>query len=582
MSIDLQAEPESIVETPTRPRRWTRRSDGRRVGPGVVLVAIVAVFTVVPVLYVVVGSFNLADPGQPLSFGLEGWREALSEAKSVSSIGYSFLLSIRIPIAVLVAFVISWLLIRVEIPARRFIEYSLWFAFFLPVLPVTIGWLLLADPHYGALNKLFMQLPFVDGPLFNMYSVEGILWVHLTLTSIPIMVILLSPAMRRFDASYEEAASMSGVGAVRTLRRVTLPLLAPAVLTALLAGLIKSLEVFEVERILGTPVGIDVYATRIYDLVTWEPPRYAQGMALSTLFLVLLLLVALVYQRLSKRYGGNATVTGRAVRLQPRMRGRWSYVLSGILLSYLTVGVFLPLAVLIVGSFNTLFGFFDIADPWTTEHWTRTLRDPAFVRATINSLVLGVGAAGVGTILFALLAWVIVRSQIWGRTALSVLVWLPWSIPGLLLGIAFLSILVSTPGISVFYGTMVPLVVAMIVRELPIGVQMIRSSIEQVSGELEEAAAMSGARFFRTFYRVTLPLISPMCVSVFVLVFMATVRDIGTVVLLAAPGTRTLPLLLFEYASSARLEAAAVLGVLIAVVSLGVVSLAMRFGLKMR
>jgi iron(III) transport system permease protein len=200
----------------------------------------------------------------------------------------------------------------------------------------------------------------------------------------------------------------------------------------------------------------------------------------------------------------------------------------------------------------------------------------------MNSLALGVGAAGLGTILFALLAWTIVRTKVWGRGALGVLVWLPWSIPGLLLGIAFLTMILATPMLSVFYGTMVPLVVAMIVRELPIGVQMLRTSIEQVSGELEEAASMSGVGFLKTFRRITLPLISPMCVSVFVLVFMATVRDIGTVVLLAAPGTRTLPLLLFEYASSARMESAAVIGVLIATLSLAVVSLAMRFGLKIR
>jgi iron(III) transport system permease protein len=118
-------------------------------------------------------------------------------------------------------------------------------------------------------------------------------------------------------------------------------------------------------------------------------------------------------------------------------------------------------------------------------------------------------------------------------------------------------------------------------KELPIGVQLLKTSLNQVSRELEEAATISGAGFLQTFRRVTLPLISPMLVAVFLLVFMATLRDISTVVLLAAPGTRTLSLLMFNFAADGRFEAAAVIGVIVAIISLVITSIAFKIGLKM-
>ncbi len=547
---------------------------------GVLLLLAVGCFTLAPVGYVLFSSFDVANIGEPYRFGVTGWQEVFSSPKTLSSIGYSFLLSIRIPIALAIAFVIAWLLIRVQIPGRRFIEHALWFGFFLPTIPLTMGWILLLDENYGLFNEALRKLPFITGPVFSIYSVPGIIWVHISLTTIPIMVILLAPALRQFDAANEEAAEMAGAGIFTTLRRITIPLIAPAICTAFIAGLIRSLEVFEIEQLLGTPVNIFVYATRIYDLITWEPPLYSQAMALSSLFLGLLLVVALIYQYYLGRMGSRATLSGKGVRLQPRVKPWWAYLVSALLILYIVVSILVPLVVLVLGSLTKLFGFFFLDDPWTSQHWADVFGDPLFTSATLNSLILGLATGTIGTLLYALLAWVLVRSRIWGRTAVSLLVWLPWAIPGVVLGITLLSLMLKVPLISVIYGTIVPLVLAMIIKDLPIGVQMLRASLLQVSGELEEAAATSGASFRSTFFRITLPLIAPMLVAVFLLIFMATLRDISTVVLLAAPGTRTLSLLMFEFATASRFESAAVIGVLMALISLVTTSLVFKMGAK--
>ncbi|MEX2375209.1 MAG: ABC transporter permease subunit [Dehalococcoidia bacterium] len=559
--------------------RWTQTGSGRWVA-GLLLLLAVGLPAIVPVFYVVVNSFSDASLGQAFTPSLAPWERAFDSPKTLSAMLNSFILTIRVPIGLAIAFIVAWLLIRVDVPGRRFIMYSLWFVFFLPILPMTLGWMLLANRDYGLMNELLIQWGIAQEPVFNIESIAGMLWIHLTLATIPIMTLLLAPALQHLDASFEEASDMAGAKLTTTLRRITLPLVLPAALTALIAGLIKSLEVFEVEQILGAREGIFVYSTRIFNLLRIIPPDYPQAMALSTLFLVILLVVAVIYQKAIHRYQGNATITGRSVKVQPRARTWWAWAVSLGLFSTISLTVGVPFVVLLLGSFNRLFGFFFLDDPWTFEHWVTVFTAPAFATALRNSIAIGLLVATLGTLLYAALAAVLTRTRLWSNDAVGLLTWLPWAIPGVLLGTAFLNIFLNTPIIRGVLATIVPLVVVLIVQSLPLGTHMMRSSVEQISSELEEASHMAGAGRFTTFRRITLPLVAPMFVSVFVLVFMTAARDIGATVLLATPGTRTLPLLMFEFASSANQEAAAVIGVITAVFALLMTVVAFRLGAR--
>jgi iron(III) transport system permease protein len=191
---------------------------------------------------------------------------------------------------------------------------------------------------------------------------------------------------------------------------------------------------------------------------------------------------------------------------------------------------------------------------------------------------LGLVVGLIGILLFSLTAWVLVRTTVAGRRLVGIMIWLPWAIPGLVLGVTLLSLILETPGLSLLYGTIIPLILALIIKEIPIGVQLLRTSIGQVSAQLEEAAVMAGAGFGMIFRRITLPLVAPMLVSVFLLIFAGTLRDIGTVVLVATPGTQTMSLLMFEFAVSGQMESAAVLGVIVAVVCVTVTLISLRIG----
>ena len=551
---------------------------GGELALGVCALAVVALFAATPVAFVIVNSFNMASPGHPFLPALDGWRQAFADEKTLGAIGYSFLLSIRVVIGIAIAFALAWLLVRVRIPGRSIIEFFLWLAFFLPTLPLTLGWILLLDPNYGLINQALRWLPFVNQAPFSIYSVAGIIWVHLTLTTVPVMTILLMPALSQFDAAIEESSLVCGAGPLATLRRITYPLLSPTILTVVIAGLIRSLEAFEIEQLLGTPAGISVYSTRIYELVSWEPPRFPGAMALSTFFLGVLLLLALFYQRYTEKRE-FVTITGRGLSLRPLIVGRWRYAVSSLCFAGLVIGILLPMAMLVIGSFMRLYGFFGVKSPLTMHHWVTAFSDPLFLGSLKNTLIIGFGVASAGVAIYALLAYSIVRLRVPFSATIGLLAWLPWAVPGILLGVALLWLLLSIPGASLFYGTMLPLIMVLVIKEMPIGTHMMKAAFGQVSQDLEDASLVCGASRFTTIRRIALPMIVPTLVSIFAIVFVSAIRDISTIILLITARNRSLAVLMMEYSRGGQLEVASIIGVIIAVVAIAAAIVARRLGL---
>jgi len=547
--------------------RWTT-STRFQLALGGATVVIVALVTAAPVLVVVVGAIDN-----------NVWREAFNDSANRNAVLYSLLLALRAPIAAVVGFLIAWLLIRIRIPGGRYIEFGTWVSFFVPLLPVTLSWILLLNPHYGLVNQILMTLPFVTTPPFDVYSVAGILWVHIVASSVPVMVLLLGPAIRQLDASFEEVGRVCGSGPFAVFRTITLPILAPAILTGTLAGFIKSLEAFEVEQLLGRPANIYVYSTRIYDLVSWEPPKFASAMALSTFVLIVLLLIALAYQYFG-RSRDFATILGRGAGFQQLQIGRMRWLIAASLWLFVAVALLIPLFMLVCGSFMKLFGFFTIAAPFTLLHWQEVFGDPIFMRSLANSLVFSCGAGLGGVLVYSLLAYVVVRSRLPGRRAIELLAWLPWSIPGILLGVSVLWLILASPALSFFYGSLSSLVVIMVVAQMPIGVHMMKTSMRQIGIELEYSSRICGAGTIRTLASIVLPLIRPMLVSIFIIVFISALRDISTIIFLGSARTLTLSLLMMQFASSSNLEASAVIGIITTGIVVVAALVARRFGLE--
>jgi iron(III) transport system permease protein len=544
--------------------------------PIALLILVVGFLVLTPLFLMVLNSFQIARPGAPIVWGLEGWVKAFTTPGITKAMYNTLTLAVtRQAIALLIGSFFAWLIARTDIPWKGTLEFLFWLSFFLPALPETMGWILLLDPKYGLLNQGLHSLG-IGHSLFNIYSFWGIVWAHMGGT-VAVKVMLLTPAFRNLDAALEESSRISGASGRHTFFHIIVPVMMPAILVTTILGMIRSLEAFEIELLLGTPIGLQVYSTKIHELVTWEPPQYAPAMALSTVSLgFLLLMVALQRSYISNR--SYATVTGRGFSIRRTYLGKWRTPAFLLVLLFALVVTVLPTILLVAGTFMKLFGFFNIPDPWTLDNWRATASDPVLLRSMWNTLAIGLGSGLVGIFFYSFIAYVIVKTRYRGRGLLDFLSWLPWSIPGILLGIALLWTFLQTKIFLPIYGTIYLLMIAMIIKSMPIGTQLIKSVLLQLGNELEEASKVCGGNWFDTFRRVILPLTTPALITVGLISFISAARDISTVVLLGSGKSRTLSLLMLDFAAGAEFEKATVVAVIIVAMVVGAALLARALG----
>ena len=529
--------------------------------PMALLAAVLVVILAYPLALLFIKSFAISRPGQPVVWGLGGWSAAFTDANLAIAIANTFYLGlVRVILTSALAIFFAWVVTRTDTPLKGFIEVTLWLGFFLPLLPMTMGWILLLDPYYGLVNKFLMYVFGLSQPPFDVYSYWGIIWCHLAFST-SVRFLLMTPAFTAMDAALEDAARTSGSSNLGVLMRITIPILAPAILASTALGFIRSLESLEIEMILGIPAGIYVVPTKIWDYIHWEPPLYERATALCSIFLVFIFLLIWLH-RTYLRGREFTTVTGRSYMVRTFPLGRWRWVTCSFCLLFIFVMIILPLATLVMGTFMEFFGNFDVENTWTLRHWTTVFTDPVFLRSLKNTLILGLGAAIIGTILYALTSYMIVRTRLPGRAFIDVLSWLPWALPGVLISLALLwAVLGSGDYVKLIYGTVSVLVLAIIIKEMPLGTQIIKAGVMQISNELEEASSASGANWLTGFRRILLPLLRPTMMAVAIITFISAARDIPTVIFLSTHHTRTLSLLMLDYIADANKEKSAVLGV---------------------
>jgi len=526
---------------------------------------LVGIILVLPLGMLLTNSFNVAPAGQAFRYGLGNWQSALADPTALGALWNSFALAIvRTSISVPVALVLTWLVARTDMPGRGAIEVLAWLSIFVPVLPLAFGWILLLDAKFGLVNTLLASLSGSKSGVFDIYGFWGITWVHLASTSVAYKVVLLAPAFRRINAATEQAARVCGATAWQTLTRVTLPLLAPAILLVTVISLVLSFESFEVELLLGQPVHLCVYSTRIYDLVNNQPSNVGEATAMAVIFLVWLLLLTWLYRR---ALGGRsyATVTGREYASRAAHLGRWRWIAAGLCVAYFMVTLAAPLTLLVVGSVMRLYGFFNVANPYTLVHWQELFADPAFLSGTRNSLVIAAGASLVTMVLYSMLAYALTRYRSAVLRMVDTFVWAPWAVPGVLMSLALLWLFLATPLRSVLYGSVVGLAVAFVFRAAPLSTQFFKTSLMQIGPEVEEAARTCGAAWLRMYWKVVLPMLAPTAVTVGLITFLSAVYDISTPVLLYNAGSRPLSILMLEYSFSGARERGAAIGVLLTV-----------------
>jgi iron(III) transport system permease protein len=517
-----------------------------------------------PVLLLLINSFNAAGDWfvEPRRWGLDHWINAFQRPGLLRSLGNSLLIwSLAVSVSFPVGVTIAWLLARTKIPCSHTLEFLFWVSYMVPSLPTTIAWITLLDPDIGMINVGLKNLFHLDQGPFNIFSVPGIVWANLMGHGISIKVMLMTPAFRNMDSTLEEAARVGGASNLRTLFKVTLPLMVSPMMMVLALQLLRAFQSFETEYLLGVPFGFYVYSTKIYALVRNAIPNYGEATVLASITLLMIALI-IPLQRWILERRRYTTITGS---FRPGLidLGKWNYIAFAILATLLVLLTIGPVVVLILGSFMQRIGYFVLG--FTLEHWRLVLTDPVFVKALRTTLTLALTAALLSPLIFSVLAYIIVRTRLPGRATLDLMIWGAGAIPGILAGLGLLWMFIGTPGLNVIFGTIWALIIVVILQGKTTGVNIMKGVLVQVGADMEEAARVSGAGWIRTYFKIWLPLLMPTLVLLAVMNFVTASGATSSIILLASRDTMTLSLMALELSSNAvgNREAASIVSIFI-------------------
>jgi iron(III) transport system permease protein len=529
-----------------------------------VLLIVLGYFLIWPVLLLLINSFNAANDWfvEPRVWGAKHWQNAFQRPGLVASLGNSLLIwSLTVSISFPVGVAIAWILARSKIPFSHTLEFLFWVSYMVPSLPTTIAWITLLDPDIGMINVGLKSLFGLEQGPFNIFSVPGIVWANLMGHGISIKVMLLTPAFRNMDSTLEEAARVGGASNLRTLFKVTLPLMISPMMMVLALQLLRVFQSFETEYLLGMPFGFFVYSTKIFALVRNQIPNYGEATVLASITLLMIVLI-IPLQRWILERRRYTTITGN---FRPGLidLGHWNYIAFAILAAVLALLTAGPLGVLVLGSFMQRIGYFVLG--FTLEHWRLVLTDPVFVKALRTTLTLALTAAVLSPLIFSVLAYILVRTRLPGRATLDLMIWGAGAIPGILAGLGLLWVFIGTPGLNALFGTIWALIIVVILQGKTTGVNIMKGVLVQVGADMEEAARVSGAGWIRTYFKIWLPLLMPTLVLLAVMNFVAASGATSSIILLASRDTMTLSLMALELSSNAvgNREAASILSIFI-------------------
>ena len=429
---------------------------------------------------------------------------------------------------------LAWIIARTDVPGRRTFEILNLIPFFFSPYVGAMSWLYLAAPNSGIIPKqlqLWLGYPI---PLPNIYSVGGVVWV-LSLFYAPYIYLFVIGPMRSMDGALEDAARVHGAGFWTTTRRITLPLLAPSLISGSLVVFVTSGGLFDVPMSIAAPKNINMIPTDIFRAVQY-PTDFGRAASLAAIMMVATIAIAIFQQRFinARRFD---TISGKGYRPRPvplGLVGR-SMALAFQMLYFLTA-VILPLMALLMVSVSPLWTGLFKPERANLSNFNYVMFDFGMTQVAItNSLIISFTGATIGVLLGALQAYYVRRSTGWLARIAEPILSLPIGIPGIIIGLGFLIFLIGTP----LYSTIWIIIIACVAHFFPLALRNISAMLLSINSELEQSARASGASWLQSMRYVLLPLIMPALIASWLLLFIILIRELGATILLYAQGTET-------------------------------------------
>ena len=550
------------------------RVDGGFIAASAVL-ALVAFLVLFPLGMLLFGSLWTSRPGFPGSFTLDNYVKAYTSAETYQVLLTTVLLiGAKTMLAVVFATTLAWIVTRTDTPFRNALEILATLPFFVPGLLETIAWIMLLSPNTGTINVWLRALFGLQGAPFNVYSLGGMIWV-MSLGSTSFIFLLVVNALRNMDASLEESARASGAGAVRVALTVTLPLVAPIILSAGMLSFIRAMDAFETPVLLGLPAKVFVFSNRIFAAVQYDyPVNYGLATALGVSFFALMIALIIVQNKILKGKDFSI-VTGKGFRPRVVRLGRFKYVTLAFCLVYFVIATALPLSQVFIGSFLKVFSL-PRWDLFTFDNYLAILTDLTLWRGLINTFIVCGAAAAITVLLCTMVAYITTRTQYIGRRALDLISWLPWAIPGIVAGLGMLWAYITLP--VPLYGSLVLLVIVLMTTGLPLGTRLMSGVMVQLGRELEESSRVHGGSWPYTFTHIIAPLLKPALAGAFLLLFVGFSRAVSATILFVGPGTELLAVTLFSYSQAGRFQIVSALAIVLMVINVTALVVARKLG----
>lgn len=548
----------------------------------VLIIMFVAFLALYPVGWLIYGSFYSGHPLEDGYLTVDNYVRAYSNSYLADTIKNTLIFSFgQMVVSVGIGTGLAWVVARTNTPGRQFFEILILIVFLLPTLLAVLAWTMLLSPRTGLINTTIMSIFNLETPLFNIFSLGGMIFVQGVYLA-PFAYLIIAPAFASIDSSLEDSARMSGSNILQTLRRITLPLARPAIMSAALLMFIIGLESFDIPQLLGASRRIFTFTSLIYSSIdVFYPPDFGAASALASGLLLTSILFVFLYRRSVTQLSRFETVKGKGYRVGIIDIGRWRWVTFGLCVFYFLMTVVLPLTIIFIGSFLKFFGRFDmrIFSRMSFDNYKRIFKHPQLLDGFINSVLLAIFAGGVIVLLAALVSFITIKSKIRGRGLLEFIAMLPISFPATVLGVALLWAWITVPG--PVYGTILILAIAYATRYLPIGMRTVSGGIIQLSDELEEASKMSGASWTYTFRRIILPLIRPAIVAAWLMMFLIILRELSMSIILAGTGNPVISVVMFDYYTSGELGALSATSILMVAATITMVLIARKvFNIK--
>ncbi len=535
----------------------------RRFEPTVVIYALAAlalVFLIVgPAIKLVLASLQDGETGQ-WTFG--NYVEAYSSALRLRALGVSLLYAACVTgLSIVFAVPIAWGVARTDMPGKTLIRPLVLGAFITPSYLGAIGWILLAGPNAGWINKayvaVFGAVTGAEHGFANVYSFAGLVWVT-ALYGFPYIFVFTTDALERVSSEMEEAASILGASSMRTIFRITLPLVTPAILGGAIVVFLDTVALFGTPAILALPARIHVLTLELWGF--FQFPVQAEVAAAYAIPLVLITVGLFTLQRRVLGRRSYVSLTGKGGSRQPQRLGRWRWAMLGYALFVVSMAVVLPYIALAQAAFSTAWGRgFSLSNLTLANFRLLLIDDPTARETILHSFTYSAATAFVAVTLALVVAYIVQRRLAgrWGQL-LGTMCVLPLVVPGIVLAIGFYSAWAPPP--VGLYGTATILVLGFTARFLPIAYSSCLAAMRALNPEMEEAVRILGGGRMRAVGRVVVPLLKTSLMGAWLLVFIPATRELSTAIFLVSAHTRVIAVMMLDLSENGSFEALAALG----------------------